>query len=67
MPKVLSAKVGVPLQGNGKFDGGAYYVVGCLLKLIVLSSIINHYLVRSPNNLTISEDTTVASVLITAI
>ena len=52
MPKLLSAKVGVPLQGNGKFDGGAYYVVGRLLKLTVLSAIINNYLVfgQSQNN-----------------
>jgi len=34
---IAEAKVGVPLQGNGKFDGGAYYVVGHLLKLIVHS------------------------------
>ena len=41
--------VGVPLQGNGKFDRGAYYVVGRLHKLIVLSAIINNYLVFNEN------------------
>ena len=45
--KVLSAEVGVPLQGNGKFYSGAYYVVGCLLRLIVVSAFINNYLLKS--------------------
>ena len=40
LAKSLSAYVGVPLQGNGKFARGAYYVVGRLLRLIVLSAII---------------------------
>ena len=43
---MIVERVGIPLQGNGKFDKGAYYVVGHLLKLIVLSAIINNYLVR---------------------
>ena len=37
---------GVPLQGNGKFAKGAYYVVGRLLRLIVLLPIVNKYIVK---------------------
>ena len=43
--KALSAKVGVPLQGSGKFAREAYYVVVHLLRLIVLLPIINKYIV----------------------
>ena len=47
LAKSLSAKVGVPLQGNGKFARGAYYVAGCLLRPIVLTPMINKYIVQS--------------------
>ena len=43
--KALSAKVGILLQGSGKFAREAYYVVGRLLKLMVLSPIVNKYIV----------------------
>ena len=42
--KALIAKVGVPLQGSGKFAREAYNVVRCLLRLKVLSPIVNKYL-----------------------
>ena len=49
LAKSLLAKVGVPLQGNGKFARGAYYVAGCLLRPIVLSPIVNKYFVFVQN------------------
>ena len=39
----------IPLQGNGKFARGAYYVAGHLLRMIVLSPIVNKYIVRKTN------------------
>ena len=40
-----TVSLGIPLQGSGKLARGAYYVVGRLLWLIVLSAITNNYLV----------------------